>query len=144
MGVVLSSRSLGDGKRGQTYFSSTFCDRRSTSAAAAGPPPPRAPLALRPNMESRSAAKLCATVLVTRECLVAGGAEEEEVVVELEEGGGTYDSVGGAGAFPLTALLLVPEGWPLSMVVEWMDGRMGGEGGRSGGGIEQGIRCGWW
>lgn len=62
-------------------------------------------------MESRSAAKLCATVLVTRECLLlpltasCGVAEEEEE--------GTYDWVGAAGAEPLG--LVVDDGSEFSI-----------------------------
>lgn len=82
---------------GSTYFSATFWDRRSTPC-----PPPPAPPALRPNMESRSLAKLCATVLVTRECLLLLGASE----VFAEEVEGTYDWAG-AAAEPLEELLLL-------------------------------------
>ena len=56
-----------------THFSSTVCDRESR------PPVPMP----RPNMESRSAAKLWATVLVTRECLN---------VLDCAGGWVTYDS----------------------------------------------------
>ena len=77
---------------GYTYFSSTFWLKVSTLAPPAPPVP--APPALKPNMESRSDAKLWATVLVTRECLLVLGAS-------WEGSEGTYDSEG-AEAFPFT------------------------------------------